>query len=126
MFYYAKYTSSTSLAFHIVVLYVAASRLALIASLFICLAKGVVFSSLELQFGIYLMIMPGAQDLRNKLCLLSLDGGGVRGLSSLMILRAVMERVNQGRKDSTRLRPCQILDVIGGTSTGGLAIPCLV
>ena len=58
--------------------------------------------------------------LRNKLCMLSLDGGGVRGLSSLIILRGIMERVNQGRSAAARLRPCQIMDIIGGTSTGGL------
>jgi len=62
-----------------------------------------------------------AQDLPrgNKLCLLSLDGGGVRGLSSLIILRGIMERVNQGRPAAARLRPCHIMDIIGGTNTGG-------
>ena len=72
------------------------------------------------------MAMLGDQNPKNRLCLLSLDGGGVRGLSSLMILRAVMERINQGRKDTTRLRPCQIMDVIKGTSTGGSVHSCVV
>ena len=44
----------------------------------------------------------------------------MRGLSSLIILRGIMERVNQGRSVAARLRPCQIMDIIGGTSTGGL------
>ncbi|THY67593.1 hypothetical protein D6C94_10581 [Aureobasidium pullulans] len=46
--------------------------------------------------------------------MLSFDGGGVRGLSSLMLLKAVMDRMPTSKK------PCQIFDIIGGTSTGGL------
>lgn len=41
------------------------------------------------------------------------DGGGVRGLSSLMLLKAVMDRISPNKK------PCQIFDMVGGTSTGG-------
>ncbi|KAG7289884.1 hypothetical protein NEMBOFW57_006261 [Staphylotrichum longicolle] len=48
--------------------------------------------------------------------LLALDGGGVRGLSSLMILRSLMAAVNP----DAPLRPCDYFDMIGGTSTGGL------
>lgn len=51
-----------------------------------------------------------------KLCLLSLDGGGVRGLSSLLILQQLMERVNPEAPP----KPCDYFDMIGGTSTGGL------
>ncbi|KIM96989.1 hypothetical protein OIDMADRAFT_105858 [Oidiodendron maius Zn] len=50
--------------------------------------------------------------------LLSLDGGGVRGLSSLMILRALMTSWNRGRASPTE--PWQEFDLIAGTSTGGL------
>jgi patatin-like phospholipase/acyl hydrolase len=50
--------------------------------------------------------------------LLSLDGGGVRGLSSLMILRALMTSLNRGRASPTE--PWQEFDLIAGTSTGGL------
>lgn len=46
--------------------------------------------------------------------ILTLDGGGVRGLSSLLILREIMEDVGQEAK------PCEHFDLIGGTSTGGL------
>jgi predicted acylesterase/phospholipase RssA len=60
--------------------------------------------------------------------LLSLDGGGVRGLSSLLILQDLMENV---AKEEKRLRlrhqddddlphPCDYFDLIGGTSTGGI------
>ncbi|KAI0842885.1 acyl transferase/acyl hydrolase/lysophospholipase [Hypoxylon sp. FL0890] len=45
---------------------------------------------------------------------LSLDGGGVRGLASLHILNAVMKKASPGKK------PCEVFDMIGGTSTGGL------
>ena len=56
------------------------------------------------------------------LCLLSLDGGGVRGLSSLYILKSVMDRLNHARKKGGNLppvKPCEVFDLIGGTSTGG-------
>ena len=53
-----------------------------------------------------------ASDLR----LLALDGGGVRGLSSLMILRRLMAAVDPDAPP----KPCDYFDTIGGTSTGGL------
>ncbi|KAF5980102.1 calcium-independent phospholipase A2-gamma [Fusarium bulbicola] len=45
---------------------------------------------------------------------LSLDGGGVRGLASLIVLKAIMDHASPGKK------PCEVFDMIGGTSTGGL------
>lgn len=56
-----------------------------------------------------------------RLCLLSLDGGGVRGLSTLYILRKIMTKVNAERqkKGQDAVKPCQVFDLIGGTSTGG-------
>lgn len=50
-----------------------------------------------------------------ELRLLSLDGGGVRGLSALMILEELMEKVNP----ESPPKPCDYFDLIGGTSTGG-------
>ncbi|KAH0538896.1 hypothetical protein FGG08_004552 [Glutinoglossum americanum] len=50
--------------------------------------------------------------------LLALDGGGVRGLASLIILKYLMEQLSHGEKET--LRPCEYFDLIGGTSTGGL------
>lgn len=49
------------------------------------------------------------------------DGGGVRGLSSLYILRSIMERVNKERKKELKddIKPCDLFDLICGTSTGG-------
>jgi patatin-like phospholipase/acyl hydrolase len=49
------------------------------------------------------------------LCLLSLDGGGIRGLSSLQILKQLMETINP----QSPPKPCDYFDMIGGTSTGG-------
>ena len=48
--------------------------------------------------------------------LLALDGGGVRGLSPLLILEQLMERINPVSPP----KPCDYFDLIGGTSTGGL------
>jgi len=51
---------------------------------------------------------------------LTLDGGGVRGLSSLLILREIMEEITQARQLLHTPRPSEYFDLIGGTSTGGL------
>ncbi|KND90485.1 Calcium-independent phospholipase A2-gamma [Tolypocladium ophioglossoides CBS 100239] len=66
----------------------------------------------SLPEGLYraeLLSTGGGRPLR----VLSLDGGGVRGLSSLHLLDAVMTRAAPGKK------PCEVFDMIGGTSTGG-------
>jgi patatin-like phospholipase/acyl hydrolase len=47
--------------------------------------------------------------------LLSLDGGGVKGLSTLLILQELMERIDRVSPP----KPCDVFDMIGGTSTGG-------
>ena len=44
-----------------------------------------------------------------ELCLLSLDGGGVRGLSSLQILKQLMESINP----ESPPKPCDYFDMIG-------------
>jgi patatin-like phospholipase/acyl hydrolase len=55
------------------------------------------------------------------LCLLSLDGGGVRGLSSLLVLQKLMSELNSERAKHRlpAVKPCEVFDLIGGTSTGG-------
>lgn len=50
-----------------------------------------------------------------ELCLLSLDGGGVRGMSILRILEELMRKVDPDNPP----KPCDYFDMIGGTSTGG-------
>lgn len=57
------------------------------------------------------LAMPG-----DEIRLLALDGGGVRGLSSLMILRQLMITVNPNSPP----KPCEYFEMIGGTSTGGI------
>lgn len=57
--------------------------------------------------------------------LLSLDGGGVKGVSSLVILEEIMEKVkyieiSRGSKDKSDRRPADYFDLAAGTSTGGL------
>ncbi|SPJ72134.1 uncharacterized protein FTOL_01862 [Fusarium torulosum] len=54
--------------------------------------------------------------------LLSIDGGGVRGLSALVLLEQLMDLSNEHRRklELLTLKPWQIFDMIGGTSTGGL------
>src|SRR5687767_3226293 len=54
------------------------------------------------------------RDLR----LLSLDGGGVRGLSTLYILKNILQRA--AGPGEPLPKPCDYFDMIGGTSTGGL------
>jgi len=66
----------------------------------------------------------GGSNPLNKtgLSLLSLDGGGVRGLSTLYILKGLMARLNHERRGANlpTMKPCEVFNLIGGTSTGGL------
>ncbi|KAK6499025.1 hypothetical protein TWF481_011595 [Arthrobotrys musiformis] len=62
----------------------------------------------------------GDNDVNRRLRLLSLDGGGIRGLSSLIVLSDFMKRVNRSRLGEDQIEPWQFFDLIGGTSTGGL------
>ncbi|KAF7629457.1 acyl transferase/acyl hydrolase/lysophospholipase [Aspergillus flavus] len=48
--------------------------------------------------------------------LLSLDGGGVRGLSSLIVLKEIMESIDRENPP----KPCDYFDLIGGSGSGGL------
>ncbi|KAB8068953.1 acyl transferase/acyl hydrolase/lysophospholipase [Aspergillus leporis] len=48
--------------------------------------------------------------------LLSLDGGGVRGLSSLIILKEIMESIDRENPP----KPCDYFHMIGGSGSGGL------
>lgn len=63
---------------------------------------------------------------KNGARLLSLDGGGVKGVSSVIILDAIMEKVKKieiakGINTSEAPRkPADYFDLAGGTSTGGL------
>ncbi|KAJ7888011.1 hypothetical protein B0H13DRAFT_2277448 [Mycena leptocephala] len=59
---------------------------------------------------------PGTPGLR----LLSLDGGGIRGRSMLIILEDLMWKLKVAEDLPDVPRPCDYFDLIGGTSTGGL------
>ena len=79
-------------------------------------------SSSRLQLTFLSLMTESNQPLR----ILSLDGGGVRGMSSLYILKGMMAQMrrikkaeNQKEKVKTP-RPCDVFDLICGTSTGGL------
>jgi patatin-like phospholipase/acyl hydrolase len=62
--------------------------------------------------------------------ILSLDGGGIRGISELVILEEIMHRLERALKkeslssgrvlqETTPLLPADYFDMICGTSTGG-------
>lgn len=58
--------------------------------------------------------LPGTMPER-RLRLLCLDGGGVRGLASLFMLKQILSHVENPN-------PYEFFDMIAGTSTGGDAI----
>ena len=47
----------------------------------------------------------------------STDGGGIRGLSELLILDEIMKRVQDELKLQELPKPCEYFHLIGGTST---------
>ena len=48
------------------------------------------------------------------------DGGGVRGYSELVILEQLMLGIQKHQKLPSPPKPCEIFDMICGTSTGGI------
>ena len=67
-------------------------------------------------FNSYLNQIMAEQNDR-PLRLLSLDGGGVKGITSLRILQAIFKKLSE--EAGHEVKPCEYFDVIGGTSTGG-------
>lgn len=59
---------------------------------------------------------PPAQSLR----ILTIDGGGIKGYSALLILRRIIRSLVSEGNLACEPRPCEIFDLIVGTSTGGL------
>lgn len=49
----------------------------------------------------------------------SSDGGGIRGLSELLIIEEIMKRIQSQSNLQQVPRPAEYFDLIGGTSTGG-------
>ncbi|CAE6526229.1 unnamed protein product [Rhizoctonia solani] len=60
------------------------------------------------------------QEEYKGLNILCIDGGGVRGLSPLIILQEMMHRVENAR-GGDRVHPYEYFDVIAGTGTGGIS-----
>ena len=52
---------------------------------------------------------------KKELRVLSLDGGGIRGLSTLLVLKELMKEIDP----ETPPKPCDVFDLICGTGTGG-------
>ncbi|RSL63175.1 hypothetical protein CEP54_005285 [Fusarium duplospermum] len=65
---------------------------------------------------VYVPITRHAKGLR----LLSLDGGGVRGIMALEVLRELMLRVQKRKNLAEIPRPADYFELAGGTSTGGI------
>ncbi|KAL2884914.1 putative acyl transferase acyl hydrolase lysophospholipase [Ceratocystis lukuohia] len=61
---------------------------------------------------------PGGNDRPFKI--LSLDDGGVCGLSGLLILENIMENIREAQDLPEVPKPCDSFDLIGGTGTGGI------
>ena len=47
------------------------------------------------------------------------DGGGIRGVSELLILEEIMKRLQFDMGLAELPKPCNFFHLIGGTSTGG-------
>ncbi|EPS35169.1 hypothetical protein H072_11417 [Dactylellina haptotyla CBS 200.50] len=68
----------------------------------------------------------GKNSTRSRLRILSLDGGGIRGYSTLLLLEALMHDIfveihgRTPRRGEEVTKPCEVFDLIGGTGTGGL------
>ncbi|CAE6509541.1 unnamed protein product [Rhizoctonia solani] len=65
--------------------------------------------------------MQGNSGEQSGLNLLSLDGGGVTGLSSLLILKELMSRAQKKDRRDTVPKPCELFDTIAGTGTGAIS-----
>jgi len=61
-------------------------------------------------------LLPKAETLR----ILSIDGGGVKGYTSLLILQRIFRTLQDDNDLPEMPRPCEVFDLIAGTSTGGL------
>jgi patatin-like phospholipase/acyl hydrolase len=51
-----------------------------------------------------------------------IDGGGVRGMSQLEIMRNIMHRLNwdsESDESNAGMLPCEHFDLMGGSGTGG-------
>jgi len=63
-------------------------------------------------------LWPNLCAMKAPLRVLCFDGGGFRGMASLLILDAIMRIISE--KNGKPVKPCEYFDIITGTSTGGL------
>ncbi|KAF2018301.1 hypothetical protein BU24DRAFT_491285 [Aaosphaeria arxii CBS 175.79] len=61
-----------------------------------------------------------SQSQCRPLRVLCLDGGGIRGLSELLVLKRLMYCIRPGSSGQPLVKPCDYFDIICGTSTGGI------
>ena len=59
-----------------------------------------------------------APSTREHVNILSLDGGGIKGYTSLLILQQIFGDMKDSNNNPPK--PCDVFDLIVGTSTGGL------
>ena len=62
---------------------------------------------------------PASSESPKPLRILCLDGGGIKGYSSLLILKRLFREIKHQNGGVEQL-PCEVFDLIVGTSTGGL------
>ncbi|PTB69624.1 FabD/lysophospholipase-like protein [Trichoderma citrinoviride] len=66
-----------------------------------------------------MVYLPATRHL-NGVRLLALDGGGVRGVASLIVLKEIMARVQARKGLKHECRPADFFELAAGTSTGGI------
>ena len=64
-------------------------------------------------------VAPASSESPKPLRILCLDGGGIKGYSSLLILKRLFREIKHQNGGVEQL-PCEVFDFIVGTSTGGL------
>lgn len=70
-----------------------------------------------MDFAYYLLVISLCRPSQFDADLCRIDGGDVRGLSSLYILQGLVRKINAERgKGFPALKACDVSDLIGGTS----------
>jgi|SRR5579859_345357 len=65
-------------------------------------------------------VFTASKKIKHRPRILCLDGGGVYGLSELLILRRLMNDVTLAANLDSPALPCKYFDLIGGVGMGGL------
>ncbi|EIW81559.1 FabD lysophospholipase-like protein [Coniophora puteana RWD-64-598 SS2] len=69
---------------------------------------------------VFLIDASSERSIKADLTDLAINGGGVRGLSALLIIREIMYRIQTEKELPSLPRPCDYFDLVGGSGTGGL------